>query len=362
MGRGRYSYGRAWRDCDQGRCRRSVPNRSGDDGSREPRTRPGLVPSRSGHENAGVITEVGQSVHRLSVGQSVLVTANSSCGLCRTCMSGKDAFCVDRPPNYGYADNGGLAPFMKVRARDAMDCGSLNPIAAAPLADAGSTAYGAILDVRPYVRDDGSVLVIGIGGVGSTVVRLLRALTSVEVIAVDHPDKTEFAAQCGAHHFVPTTESTGEGAGKVMAMTGGRGVDATIDVVGSDQSLAFAGAVTASLGAISIVGLTGGTYQYGWTSQALGVRLFSSCTASLNELQELIRIFERTGMEIETSKYRFQGSGEGLRRSTRGHSSRARSYRFRPVVIGDLPAGSNQPSGGTYFHEQCSVNRTWRTV
>ncbi len=267
---------------------------------------PWIGPFTLGHENAGVITEVGQSVHRLSVGQSVLVTANSSCGLCRTCMSGKDAFCVDRPPNYGYADNGGLAPFMKVRARDAMDCGSLNPIAAAPLADAGSTAYGAILDVRPYVRDDGSVLVIGIGGVGSTVVRLLRALTSVEVIAVDHPDKTEFAAQCGAHHFVPTTESTGEGAGKVMAMTGGRGVDATIDVVGSDQSLAFAGAVTASLGAISIVGLTGGTYQYGWTSQALGVRLFSSCTASLNELQELIRIFERTGMEIETSKYRFQ--------------------------------------------------------
>jgi len=267
-----------------------------------------IGPFTVGHETAGHVVEVGEQVSSLAVGDAVLVHSNSSCGRCRNCIAGRDAFCLSRPPNYGYADNGGLAPFMKARQRDVLPLGGLDPRLAAPLADAGATAYGALLDVRPHLRDDGYVAVIGVGGVGSIAVQLLRLLTGSQIIAIDRAERLESALAAGAHHGVVSSEAT---SAEIKDLTRGRGVDATIDIVGADDTLRCAAAITAVLGAISVVGLSGGTFAYRFLSQRVGVRLFTSTTCSLGELARLIAVTERGGLSIRHQTLAFDDVEHG---------------------------------------------------
>jgi propanol-preferring alcohol dehydrogenase len=267
-----------------------------------------IGPFTVGHETAGRVIEVGSEVVGFAEGDPVLVHSNSSCGRCRHCMRGKDNFCLQPPPNYGYADNGGLAPVMKARQRDVVQLRTLDPRTAAPLADAGATGYGALLDVRPYLQDDGYVAVIGVGGVGGVAVQLLKQLTGTTVIAVDRPDRLALAAANGADHTIASSDTT---AAEIMDLTHGRGVDATVDIVGTDETLLLSAAVTTWLGAISLVGLSGGTYPFGFGTQGRGARVFSSTTCSLGELARLVSIVERTGIEIRHESFAFDDVERG---------------------------------------------------
>ncbi|MGI4896788.1 MAG: alcohol dehydrogenase catalytic domain-containing protein [Janthinobacterium lividum] len=261
-----------------------------------------------GHETAGHVVEVGDGVVGLAEGDAVLVHSNTSCGRCRNCFAGRDNFCLQRPPIYGYADNGGLAPYMVARQRDVVHLGSLDPKVAAPLADAGATAYGSFLDIRPYLEDDGYVAVIGVGGVGGMAVQLLRTLSSVHVIAVDLPDRLDIARANGAQHVVASSPSARD---EIMEITGGRGVQASIDIVGSDDTLALCAGITASLGAVSLVGLAGGTLPFNFMSLQWGVRLFSSTTCSLGNLSKLVSIVEREQLTVQHQAFAFDDVEKG---------------------------------------------------
>jgi threonine dehydrogenase-like Zn-dependent dehydrogenase len=50
----------------------------------------------------------------------------------------------------------------------------------------------------------------------------------------------------------------------IMDLTGGRGADAIIDLVGTDATLALAAAVSRPHGRIVLVGLEGGSLAVGW--------------------------------------------------------------------------------------------------
>jgi glutathione-independent formaldehyde dehydrogenase len=61
-----------------------------------------------GHENMGVIEEVGPGVNRVKVGDRVSVPFNISCGICRNCNAGWTSACLRANPSgrptagYGY--------------------------------------------------------------------------------------------------------------------------------------------------------------------------------------------------------------------------------------------------------------------
>jgi len=73
---------------------------------------PGMV---LGHENLGIVAEVGSAVVKLSPGDRVCVPFNIGCGFCRNCEEGLTAFCLTAHPDpkmagaaYGFA---GMGPF-----------------------------------------------------------------------------------------------------------------------------------------------------------------------------------------------------------------------------------------------------------
>jgi propanol-preferring alcohol dehydrogenase len=255
-----------------------------------------------GHENIGEIVEVGSSVTSVKVGQSVVVNAAGTCGTCRNCRTGNDNFCTNRPGVYGTWDDGGLAPYMVARERDVLSIGGLSPEQAAPLGDAGATAIGAVNATLPYIGDNGFVVVIGIGGLGSFALQLLRLKTPATIVAVDMPDRLAHAEQRGAHLTIASNEQTAEA---ITEATGGAGVDVVLDFVGTDATLAMAAQVTRSMGCVRLIGTGGGSLPFSFMGSQLGVNFSTQASCTLAELADALLLTERGLLTVDTTFYSF---------------------------------------------------------
>ncbi|KAG5731482.1 hypothetical protein E4T56_gene4377 [Termitomyces sp. T112] len=53
-----------------------------------------------GHENMGIVDEVGNAVTLLNKGDRVVMPFNVACGRCLNCEEGKSAFCTHVNPGY----------------------------------------------------------------------------------------------------------------------------------------------------------------------------------------------------------------------------------------------------------------------
>jgi propanol-preferring alcohol dehydrogenase len=222
------------------------------------------IPFTLGHETAGRVLAVGEGVD-LAVGTPVAVSSPSSCGACRWCRTGRDNACPHGLVGRGYGCDGGLADRVlvdDVRSVLALD-DRLDPSLAGPLTDAGATSHHAVRRVLPRVHDDGWVVVLGVGGLGAFVVQILRATTSARIVAVDpDPVRRDLAARFGATEVL---DGVGERTGSALrAIVGPTGADATIDLVGTDATIACATRVTGAGGAIGVVGAAGGTLRRPW--------------------------------------------------------------------------------------------------
>jgi glutathione-independent formaldehyde dehydrogenase len=69
---------------------------------------PGIV---FGHENLGVVADVGDAVASIKKGDRVVMPFNVACGFCRNCLAGYTGFCLTVNPGfaggaYGYVAMG----------------------------------------------------------------------------------------------------------------------------------------------------------------------------------------------------------------------------------------------------------------
>src|SRR5207249_3631158 len=106
-------------------------------------------PLTLGHETAGRVAQLGANAAGFDVGDPVLVYLVWACGVCRACVQGRDNVCLAAgrqglPPCPGLGPDGGMAEYIKVKARYLEPLGDLDPVTAGPLADAGLTPMHAI--------------------------------------------------------------------------------------------------------------------------------------------------------------------------------------------------------------------------
>ena len=199
---------------------------------------PGIV---FGHENMGVVQEVGPGVARLREGDRVVLPFNVACGFCKNCLAGKTGFCLTVNPGfaggaYGYVSmgpyRGGQAEYLRVPFAD-FNCLKLPPGEEheddfALLADIFPTGYHAteLAEVSPGE----TVAVFGAGPVGlmAAYSALLRGAS--QVFVVDRvPSRLRLAEQIGA---TPVDYSQADAAEQIKSQTGGEGTDKGIDAVG----------------------------------------------------------------------------------------------------------------------------------
>ena len=168
---------------------------------------PGIV---FGHENMGVVQEVGTAVRTLSAGDRVVMPFNVACGFCKNCQRGFTGFCTTVNPGfaggaYGYVAMGpwvgGQAEYLQVPFADfnclPLPAGSEHEADFSLLADIFPTGYhgAALADVSPGE----SVAVFGAGPVGLMAVYSCVIRGAAEIYSIDHvQERLDKAAEVGA--------------------------------------------------------------------------------------------------------------------------------------------------------------------
>ena len=223
------------------------------------------VPFTLGHETAGWIDALGPGAGGCAEGDPVALVSPSSCGICRWCQRGQENACPNGLVGRGYGVDGGLAEYVLVGDPDRtlLPMAKLDPRVAGPLVDAGATSHHAVQRVLPHLDGDSTAVVIGVGGLGGFVVQLLRALSGARVVAVDSSKPRRDAARAyGANEVMDGVDDNSRS--RFKAIVGSDPVDAVVDLVGSDSTIAFATSILASGGALALVGAAGGALQRPW--------------------------------------------------------------------------------------------------
>tara|TARA_B100001750_G_scaffold26818_2_gene17754 strand:+ start:653 stop:1804 length:1152 start_codon:yes stop_codon:yes gene_type:complete len=199
---------------------------------------PGIV---FGHENMGVIEEVGPAVKNRKVGDRVVMPFNVACGFCKNCLGGFTGFCTTVNPGfaggaYGYVSMGpwvgGQAEYLQVPFAD-FNClplpqGTEHEADFSLLADIFPTGYhGAEL---ANVRPGESVAVFGAGPVGLMAAYSCIIRGAAEVYSIDHvQERLDKAASFGA---IPINYDQANPVEQIKDLRSGNGVDKAIDAVG----------------------------------------------------------------------------------------------------------------------------------
>jgi S-(hydroxymethyl)glutathione dehydrogenase/alcohol dehydrogenase len=228
-------------------------------------TLPALAPGIIGHEGAGEVVEVGDRVDHLAPGDHVIVTFVPPCGTCPNCRRGEPHLCpvhtiaafttprfrVGETPVFGYAGLGTFAEELVVPADGAVKVAEDIPFEIAALVACGvMTGVGSVINTA-RVEPGSTVLVIGCGGVGISVIQGARLAGAEKIIAVDPVvAKHETAKRFGATHA-----STPDG---LAALNGelaqNMGFDYAFDVVGIPATIRSAWDNARRGGTVVVVG------------------------------------------------------------------------------------------------------------
>jgi S-(hydroxymethyl)glutathione dehydrogenase / alcohol dehydrogenase len=235
------------------------------------------VPLILGHEAAGEVVEVGAGVTEVRPGDKVVMTTLASCGRCRPCVSGHPALCVQNdsmrlsvplPDGSSGLSQGtrevhrglgvaGFAEYILTTPRSLTVLDASTPLdIACLLGCAVRTGVGAVVNTARVPEGD-SVLVMGLGGVGLSIVMGASVAAAAPIIVSDPVEERRAAAlSFGASVAVdPTTEDLADA---VNQATGGIGVDFAFDAAGSSDLLRIGFDLTGRGGTVVSVGAAWG--------------------------------------------------------------------------------------------------------
>jgi propanol-preferring alcohol dehydrogenase len=251
-------------------------------------------PVTLGHEIGGRLdaagTEAGPFLRRARIksDDAVLVFGGWGCGECRDCSLGQEQRC-ERGTSPGFQRDGGYAEHVLVpHPRYLVPLRSLDPVEAAPLADAGVTPYRAVVRAVPWLTSGARVLLIGLGGLGQFAIQFLRRLPDLTIAVRElDPDKLQLAAELGADLGVLAGDES------LISLGLGGHADVVFDFVGTDETLAYAARNVQPGGLISLVGEAGGHLAFGFDQPPVETFVTTTAWGSLDDLREVVRLASR---------------------------------------------------------------------
>ena len=217
-----------------------------------------------GHEGVGVVTEVGEAVTEIAVGDRVIVSCISACGKCGYCLEGMYSHCLaDEGASgigwiLGHLIDGTQAEYVRVPFAET----SLHkvpegvaPEDAAMISDILPTGHE--IGIRYGAVKPGDVVaVIGAGPVGLAAMTTAALYGPSRVIAIDiDANRVEQAKRFGASDGVVSSDSDWKE--QVIALTDGLGVDVAIEAVGVPATWDMSLAIVRPGGHVANVGVHG---------------------------------------------------------------------------------------------------------
>ncbi len=215
-----------------------------------------------GHEFIGVVEQVGPDVRGVAQGDFVIAPFIYCDGTCPHCLAGVTSQCVHGGGFGNHGIDGGQGEAVRV------------PLAGSTLVRVPGSGYSdetmrsllALSDVMctghhaavsAGVRPGSVVAVVGDGAVGLCGVLAARRLGAARIIALSrNPSRQAVAREFGATDIL--AERGDAAISAVLEMTNGVGVDASLECVGTGQSVATALAITRPGSMVGMVGVPHG--------------------------------------------------------------------------------------------------------
>jgi Zn-dependent alcohol dehydrogenase len=208
------------------------------------------MPVVLGHEATGIVDAVGPGVTTLAPGDKVVLTPIAPCGKCYWCVHGEPGVCVNASgivtatftdgstglsrrgePVYRGLGVGAFAEYVIASETGAVKVPDDVPLdVACVIGCAVQTGVGAVLNTARVVPG-ATVLVLGLGGIGLSVVQGARIAGASQVIASDPvPARRAAAERLGATTTLdPTTQDV---VAETVGLTGGIGADYAFEAAG----------------------------------------------------------------------------------------------------------------------------------
>src|SRR4051794_15748147 len=218
-------------------------------------------PGPIGHEFVGVVEDIGADVSHITKGDLVIAPFAFSDGTCPNCQNGITTACTTGgffPMN----GDGGQGEAVRVPLAESTlvtvpGSGHSDEMMRSllTLSDVMGTGHHAAVcaDVKPGQ----TVAVVGDGAVGLSAVLAAKRLGAERIIALSrHEDRQKLARDFGATDIV--AERGDAAVEAVKEMTGGVGVDATLECVGTGQAMETALAVARAGSMVGFVGVPHG--------------------------------------------------------------------------------------------------------
>ncbi|RMY36602.1 hypothetical protein D0865_06970 [Hortaea werneckii] len=226
-----------------------------------------------GHESAGVITQVGDKVTSLKVGDRVAMEPGVPCRRCERCREGRYNLCYDMAFAATPPVDGTLAKYYTLPGDF---CYKLpDHVTLEEGAVVEPLSVGVHIVRQGGVKPGDSVIVYGAGPVGLVCMAVAKAFGATKVIAVDiNEERLNFATDyCATHGFRSAKESPEASAARLIQENDlGPGADVVIDATGAEPC------IQQSIHAVRV----GGTYvQGGMGKPDVNFPIMTACTKEL---------------------------------------------------------------------------------
>jgi alcohol dehydrogenase len=212
-----------------------------------------------GHEAVGVIEQIGAGVKTRAVGDRVLVSCVSACGVCRFCREGHYGQCLGGGGwILGHTIDGTQAELVRVPFAD--NSTYLVPKGASDdeilmLADILPTGYEVGV-LNGHVQPGDTVAVVGAGPIGLSAITGAKLFSPATIIAIDLTEsRLEAAKRFGAN--LTFNNSRQDAVAYVQSLTDGLGVDVAIEAVGVPATFELCTALVRPGGRVANIGVHG---------------------------------------------------------------------------------------------------------
>ena len=224
-----------------------------------------------GHENVGIVEEIGEGVTRVKVGDRVIIDQVTACGHCYACRKGRPNVCGNLKVRGVHID-GGYREYMAVPDRDCYLVPEILSDEEAVMIEPTTIAVQCCS--RAQIEADDVVMIIGCGALGSSILRIVKLYNPKAIIVTDIDDaKLEEALANGATYAINSLKE--DVPARAHELTEGYGPTVTIDAACVKGSLLTALQATGNAGRVITMGFSVApteVNQFVITSKELDVR------------------------------------------------------------------------------------------
>lgn len=205
-----------------------------------------------GHENVGIVEEIGEGVTRVKVGDRVIIDQVTAAGHCYACRKGRPNVCGNLKVRGVHID-GGYREYMAVPDRDCYLVPEILSDEEAVMIEPTTIAVQCCS--RAELESEDTVMIIGSGALGSSILRIVKLYNPKAIIVTDIDDaKLEEAKKNGATYTINSLKE--DVPAKAHELTEGYGPTVTIDAACVKGSLLTALRATGNAGRVITMGFS----------------------------------------------------------------------------------------------------------